>query len=52
MSVSINGRQLHSKLKLIGKLILGLVVRASDIGLSSGRVVLHKTLLCFVVLLI
>ena len=28
--------------KLIGKLILGFVVKVSDVGLSSGRVVLHK----------
>jgi hypothetical protein len=52
MSVSINDRQLHSELRLIGKLILGLVVRASDVGLSTGRFVSHKMLLCFIALLI
>ena len=52
MSVSINGRQLRSERGLIGKSILGFVARASDVGLSTGRVVLHKMLLCFIALLI
>ena len=54
MSVNINGRlaAMHSELRLIGKLILGLVVRASDVGLSTGRVVLPEMLLCFIALLI
>ena len=37
MRGSVNGRLFHFELKLIGKLILGLVVRASDVGLSLSR---------------